>query len=76
MKITDIETVVVTVPLIAPIRVSQGVVPGSTRTVIKVHTDEKVVGVGETVGGSCGRAGGLLGGPWPTRFGPCVLRVG
>jgi L-alanine-DL-glutamate epimerase-like enolase superfamily enzyme len=50
MKITDVETVVVTVPLVAPIRVSQGVASGTTRTVVKIHTDEKQVGIGETVG--------------------------
>jgi acyl-CoA thioesterase FadM len=41
MKITDVETVVVTVPLVAPIRVSQGVASG---TIVKIHTYEKQVG--------------------------------
>lgn len=50
MKVKDIETIVVTVPLNVPIRFSEGVVEGTTRTIIKLTSDEKIVGIGETVG--------------------------
>jgi len=50
MNIKDIETTVVSVPHIAPIRFSQGAALGTTRTVIKIYTDEGIIGLGETAG--------------------------
>lgn len=50
VKIEDIETTVVTVPFNAPVRWSKGVVTGTTRTVIKVISDDKTIGIGETEG--------------------------
>lgn len=51
MKITDVETITVTVPFEAPIRWAFGVRTGTTRTIVKVYTDEGIVGLGETYGG-------------------------
>jgi len=51
MKITDVEPIVVTVPFEAPIRWAFGVRTGTTRTIVKVSTDEGIVGLGETYGG-------------------------
>lgn len=51
MRITNIESIVVTVPFEAPIRWAFGVRTGTTRTIVKVFTDEGVVGLGETYGG-------------------------
>jgi glucarate dehydratase len=50
MKVTDVETTVVSVPHLAPIRFSHGVSKGTTRTIIKIYTDENIVGLGETTG--------------------------
>ena len=47
MKITNIECTVVSIPMINPIRYSQGVVEGTTRTIVKVYTDEDYLLIGE-----------------------------
>lgn len=52
MKIKDIETIPVTVPLEAPIRWSMGVETGTTRTIIKIKGDNGEIGIGETYGGN------------------------
>jgi glucarate dehydratase len=52
MKIVDIEVIHVTVPMEAPLRWSMGVETGTTRGIIKVTTDEGIVGIGETYGGN------------------------
>src|SRR4030081_771248 len=52
MKIIDIKATPVTVPAEAPWRWSLGVETGTTRTVIELTTDEGIVGIGETYGGS------------------------
>ena len=52
MKITNIECTVVSIPMINPIRYSQGVVEGTTRTIVKIYTDEGITGFGETTGAS------------------------
>src|ERR1022692_2970520 len=51
MKITDIVATPVTIPLEAPLRWSMGVETGTTRTIIRLQTDEGLVGIGETYGG-------------------------
>ncbi|MFX1536355.1 MAG: mandelate racemase/muconate lactonizing enzyme family protein [Promethearchaeota archaeon] len=51
MKITNVETITVTMPFEAPIRWAFGVRTGTTRTIVKVFTDEDIVGLGETYGG-------------------------
>ncbi len=51
MKITDIEATPVTVPMEAPLRWSMGVETGTTRTIIRLKTDEGLEGLGETYGG-------------------------
>jgi glucarate dehydratase len=48
MKITRIETIEVTVPIEAPLRFAYGVHIAFTRTIIKMHTDNGLVGLGET----------------------------
>lgn len=48
MKITQIEATEVTVPIEAPLRFAYGVHLAFTRTIIQVHTDVGVVGLGET----------------------------
>jgi glucarate dehydratase len=50
MRITDVETTIVSVPHLAPLRNSQGATPGTTRTIIRIYSDENIVGLGETVG--------------------------
>src|SRR5688572_20662798 len=52
MKIIDIEVIPVTVPLEAPLRWSMGTETGTTRGIIKLTTDEGIVGLGETYGGN------------------------
>ena len=52
MKITDVTATPVTVPMEAPLRWSMGVEVGTTRTIVEVHTDEGIVGIGETYGGA------------------------
>jgi glucarate dehydratase len=52
MKIVDLKTTPVTVPMEAPLRWSLGVERGTTRTILEVITDEGIVGIGETYGGS------------------------
>ena len=52
MKVVDIRATPVTVPSIAPWRWSMGIETGTTRTVIELITDEGIVGVGETYGGT------------------------
>lgn len=51
MKIVNLEIIPVTVPMEAPLRWSMGVETGTTRGVIKLTTDEGIIGVGETYGG-------------------------
>src|SRR5436309_12781898 len=52
MKITDIKTTTVTVPLEAPLRHSVGSHWGRfVRTIVEVETDEGVTGLGEMGGG-------------------------
>lgn len=51
MKITDLKATSVTVPMKAPLRWSLGVEVGTTRSLIEVHTDAGIVGLGETYGG-------------------------
>jgi glucarate dehydratase len=51
MKITDISATPVTVPMEAPLRWSMGIETGTTRSIIRLKTDEGLVGIGETYGG-------------------------
>lgn len=52
MKITDIRATPVTVPLLAPLRHANGAHWGRfVRTIVEVHTDEGIVGLGEMGGG-------------------------
>ncbi len=52
MKITDIEATTVTVPLEAPLRHGHGAHWGRfVRTIVQVHTDEGITGLGEMGGG-------------------------
>lgn len=50
MQIERVETIRVNVPFEAPILWSQGYRSSTTRTLIKVHTDEGITGIGETKG--------------------------
>ena len=52
MKIIDLEVIPVTVPMEAPLRWSMGIETSTTRGIIKVTTDDGVVGIGETYGGN------------------------
>jgi len=51
MKITDIKVTLVTMPFEAPVRWAFGVRTGTNRTIVRVFTDEGIVGIGETYGG-------------------------
>ena len=48
MKISRIETIELTVPVEAPLRFAYGVHIAFTRTIVKIHTDEGLMGLGET----------------------------
>tara|TARA_B100001057_G_scaffold438883_1_gene471688 strand:- start:7335 stop:8555 length:1221 start_codon:yes stop_codon:yes gene_type:complete len=48
MKISKIEAFEVTVPLRATLRIAYGNHIAVTRTIVKIHTDEGIVGLGET----------------------------
>jgi glucarate dehydratase len=52
VKITDFKATLVNVPMEAPLRWSMGVETSTTRALIEVHTDEGIVGIGETYGGA------------------------
>ena len=52
MKITDLKVTSVTIPFEAPLRWSMGVETGTTRGIVEVHTDEGIIGIGETYGGN------------------------
>ena len=52
MKITKVVLTPVYIPMEAPLRWSMGVEHGTTRTIVEVHTDDGVVGLGETYGGA------------------------
>ena len=49
MKITEIETIPLRLPFAQPFRISQGADRESIETlIVRVHTDEGIVGIGET----------------------------
>lgn len=52
MKISRIEATLISVPFVAPIRWSGGANEDWTRIIIQVFTDDGLVGLGETLGGS------------------------
>ncbi len=52
MKVVDLRGIPVTVPAVAPWRWSMGIETGTTRTIIELVTDEGIIGIGETYGGS------------------------
>lgn len=52
MKITGVTCTPVHVPMEAPLRWSMGVETGTTRTIVELHTDEGITGLGETYGGA------------------------
>jgi len=56
MKISKIEVTIVNVPFVAPIRWSGGANEDWTRLIIQMHTDDGLVGLGETLGGAVTRA--------------------
>jgi len=52
MKISRIEATLINVPFVAPIRWSGGANEDWTRIVIRIWTDDGLMGIGETLGGS------------------------
>jgi glucarate dehydratase len=52
MKIIKAVCTPVHIPMEAPLRWSMGVENGTTRTIVELHTDEGVIGLGETYGGA------------------------
>ena len=56
MRISRIEVLVVNVPFVAPIRWSGGANADWTRLVIRMHSDDGLVGLGETLGGEVTKA--------------------
>ncbi len=56
MKISKIEVTIVNVPFVAPIRWSGGANEDWTRLVVQIHTDDGLVGLGETLGGAVTKA--------------------
>ena len=57
MKITKIECIPITVPYRRARQVRGQPVPGSQNLLLKIHTDEGIVGIGETGGASLGYTG-------------------
>ncbi len=51
MKISKIDVTVVNVPFVAPLRWAGGVEDGWSRCVVEIHSDDGLVGLGETLGG-------------------------
>ena len=51
MRISKIDTSVINVRFVAPIRWSGGANENWTRIIVEVHTDDGLVGIGETLGG-------------------------
>ncbi|MEK5444709.1 enolase C-terminal domain-like protein [Fredinandcohnia sp. FSL W7-1320] len=52
MRVSSVEITPVNIPLKAPIRWPWGIRTGITRNIVKVHTDNGLVGYGETMGGT------------------------
>lgn len=52
MKISKVVCTPVYIPMEAPLRWSMGVEHGTTRTIVELHTDAGLVGLGETYGGA------------------------
>jgi len=52
MKISRIKTTLINIPFVAPLRWAGGVEDGWSRCIIEMETDEGLVGLGETLGGS------------------------
>lgn len=50
MKITDIRTAPLLVPYAEPFHFAQGVIHGATVILVEVHTDDGLVGYGESIG--------------------------
>lgn len=47
MKITDIKTHIMQVPLVSPFRISLGVITHATSCLVEIETDEGITGYGE-----------------------------
>ena len=56
MKISRIKVTVVNVPFVAPIRWSGGANEDWTRLIVEMETDDGLVGLGETLGGTVAKA--------------------
>jgi glucarate dehydratase len=52
MKISRIKTTVINIPFVAPLRWAGGVEDGWSRCIVELETDNGLVGLGETLGGS------------------------
>ena len=53
MKITNIRTTPVNIPLEVPFHYSLGFYPGTSKTIVEVETDEGIVGLGEAPSPDC-----------------------
>jgi glucarate dehydratase len=63
VKITDVRSTTVAIPLQQPLRYAQGVHPGRlVRTLVEVDTDEGITGLGE-IGGSGASSDALIAAP-------------
>jgi len=52
MKISRIKTTLINIPFVAPLRWAGGVEDGWSRCIVEMETDDGLVGLGETLGGS------------------------
>jgi glucarate dehydratase len=80
-RIRELRATLVSVPLEAPLRWSMGVETATTRALIEVHTDQGVVGIGETYGApgtehGLALASALLTGLDPLEVGAVQHRLG
>jgi glucarate dehydratase len=75
MRIQDIIATPVTVPMEAPLRWSMGVETGTTRTLLRLITDEGLVGIGETYGGETTVHAVQFAKPFLIGMDPCEVRL-
>ena len=50
MKISRINTTLINIPFVAPLRWAGGVEDGWSRCIVEMETDDGLVGLGETLG--------------------------
>jgi len=52
VKITELETIPLRLPFAQPFKISQGARETLETLIVRVHTDEGIIGIGETCSGA------------------------